>query len=80
MEPEVDTNMKKCITYVLSPKRASDPAYGKDWLMIDWLIYIFFLQKSLFTAACHDMPQQDQCPSSSPRTTYSKGRCEQYIM
>ena len=37
MEPEVDTNMKKCITYALTPKRVSDPAYGKDWL-IDWLI------------------------------------------
>ena len=37
MEPEVDNNMKKCITNALSPKRVSDPAYGKDWL-IDWLI------------------------------------------
>ena len=36
MEPEVDNNMKKCITNALSPKRVSDPAYGKDWL-IDWI-------------------------------------------
>ena len=36
MEPEVDNNMKKCITNALSPKRVSDPAYGKDW-SIDWL-------------------------------------------
>ena len=33
MEPEVDNNMKKCITNALSPKRVSDPAYGKDWLI-----------------------------------------------
>ena len=48
MEPEVDTNMKKCITYVLSPKRVLDPAYGKDWLMIDWLIdiHFFFYRKA----------------------------------
>ena len=41
MEPKVDNNMKKCITYALSPKMVSDPAYGKDWLinwLIDWLI------------------------------------------
>ena len=37
MEPEVDNNMKKCMTNALSPKRVSDPAYGKDWL-IDWLV------------------------------------------
>ena len=36
MEPEVYNNMMKCITNALSPKRVSDPAYGKDWL-IDWL-------------------------------------------
>ena len=37
MEPEVYNNMMKCIINALSPKRVSDPAYGKDWL-IDWLI------------------------------------------
>ena len=37
MEPEVYNNMMKCITNALSPKRVSDPAYGKDWL-IDWLM------------------------------------------
>ena len=36
MELEVDNNMKKCITYALSPKRVSDPAYEKDWLT-DWI-------------------------------------------
>ena len=36
MEPEVYNNMMKCIINALSPKRVSDPAYGKDWL-IDWL-------------------------------------------
>ena len=33
MEPEVYNNMMKCITNALSPKRVSDPAYGKDWLI-----------------------------------------------
>ena len=44
MEPEVYNNMMKCIINALSPKRVSDPAYGKDWL-IDWYTTKFLLKQ-----------------------------------